>query len=454
MELLDFCYDVLIRILEELDPGDLAACAQASLAFNHFIKGNKRLYKAHYLKNFDDPRIRPTDPEPTWEQALQRIIKCQKFLAPECTDAVKQDNFCFVASTIDTILYTAVKIDGVSKNESMLANYFVQPRNLDNFMYRSSLYKKAGTDGQKAAESLEDRQLSAKLHCLHGMALGALGRRSLSTYPYARSRIYDLRNYTAKTRWGPFRADGSGKVDWEMLESIMIDIGYTSDTSCPRFMPYFRPTWSEPFFGITRDRVRANYPSTLPIEPEIPLDLRDPYNVSGLWHRIVCFLGYNDLYDFNYRSGEIPDGQPREPIKIEENIRHIVMRLQVTDIVPPIPTDGQDLPIVHFAGASKSLDISWDPNASSRIRGQVRLTPEGEVHWTVISIFSGGEERWRSEGIQVGGPNSKRGVTGTWFDKDYDPNGPVGPTAFWKMADDSELDLEDDEESEEEEDGW
>ena len=50
MELLDFCYDILIRILEELDPADLAACARTSFAFNHFIKGNKRLYKAHYLK--------------------------------------------------------------------------------------------------------------------------------------------------------------------------------------------------------------------------------------------------------------------------------------------------------------------------------------------------------------------------------------------------------------------
>jgi hypothetical protein len=51
-ELLDLCYDVLIRILEEINPEDLAACAQTSLAFNHFIKTNTRLYKAQYLCNF------------------------------------------------------------------------------------------------------------------------------------------------------------------------------------------------------------------------------------------------------------------------------------------------------------------------------------------------------------------------------------------------------------------
>jgi hypothetical protein len=51
-ELLDLCYDVLIRILEELHPADLAACAQTSKGFNEFLKKNKPLYKTLYLKHF------------------------------------------------------------------------------------------------------------------------------------------------------------------------------------------------------------------------------------------------------------------------------------------------------------------------------------------------------------------------------------------------------------------
>jgi len=35
------------------------------------------------------------------------------------------------------------------------------------------------------------------------------------------------------------------------------------------------------------------------------------------------------------------------------------------------------------------MDASWDPNANSKIRGSVRLTPDGEVRWTTVSIFSG-----------------------------------------------------------------
>ncbi len=70
------------------------------------------------------------------------------------------------------------------------------------------------------------------------------------------------------------------------------------------------------------------------------------------------------------------------------------------------------------------------------------------------------EERWRSEGIQIGGVQSARGVMGTWFDKyvsssspvqtiipvaevyiyrDFDEHGPAGPTCFWKYSDGFDL---------------
>ena len=62
------------------------------------------------------------------------------------------------------------------------------------------------------------------------------------------------------------------------------------------------------------------------------------------------------------------------------------------------------------------MHTQWDPNANSRIRGSVRLTKEGEVRWQSVSV-DGGEERWASEGIQVGGVGSGRGVLGHWFDK-------------------------------------
>ena len=52
----------------------------------------------------------------------------------------------------------------------------------------------------------------------------------------------------------------------------------------------------------------------------------------------------------------------------------------------------------------------------------------------LLTCKHSGEERWRSDGVQVGGLRARRGVVGTWFDKDFDAHGPAGPTAFWKVG--------------------
>ena len=66
-------------------------------------------------------------------------------------------------------------------------------------------------------------------------------------------------------------------------------------------------------------------------------------------------------------------------------IRLIRVKWHVTKIEPPTDDNSEDdedegldwsnfqgtrLPIVHFAGTSKSLHASWDPNANSKIRGE------------------------------------------------------------------------------------
>lgn len=149
--------------------------------------------------------------------------------------------------------------------------------------------------------------------------------------------------------------------------------------------------------------------------------------------------------------------EPRHPLNTDEAVRLICMTLVVTSVqypddtdavpstslhadVPPSPPASTSaasgkMPIVTFTGTARALHSAWDPNANSAIRGTVSTTPEGEIRWTSVSVYHGDEERWKSEGIQVGGARSARGVMGSWFDKDYDPAGPAGPTAFWKIRD-------------------
>jgi hypothetical protein len=308
---------------------------------------------------------------------------------------LQRQEFEFVTTTSLSLIATASTNElGVSHNQQVMAELFDSiTQNRDAFMCRSSLYSRAGTASQKPADNEEGRQLSAKLQCLFGITSTSGGRRSLSTHPYARSNVYDLRNYTDKTNWGPYRDDGSMRVDWEMIESIMIVLGYSSGLCCRRFLAKFRPPWTNPFEGVVPERAKVlpQYPASLPMELDIPLNLKDPYNVSGIWSRIVCFLDYNDLYHYNFSEEAIrvPSDQPRDPITTDEAIRHIMMDLKVTEVKPAGQFDNAALPIVYFSGKSRSVEASWDPNANSEIRGSVRLTPEGEVRWQTISVFHG-----------------------------------------------------------------
>lgn len=111
----------------------------------------------------------------------------------------------------------------------------------------------------------------------------------MSAHPFARSKVYDLRNYTDGTGWGPYLDDGNFRVDWEMVESLMIVLGYNSGLCCRRFQPKFSPPWVENLQGIVPDqstlgRRRAWDASML--EGEGPLKMRDPYNISGVWSRV------------------------------------------------------------------------------------------------------------------------------------------------------------------------
>ena len=317
------------------------------------------------------------------------------------------------------------------------------------FLCESSLFRPGPCQN---VQELEHCQASAKMHVLYGVPVEEFprGRSEEATNPLARARVYDLRNYTSQTFWGPFRDDGSAQVDWEMMESIMIVLGFNLKRFHLRTHGRFPLWWNLPFDGahprsfadspmkpVLEDADTEVEPSEEEREENLKRKLaaKDPYGVTGIWMRVVSFLDYDDLFAYNFMGPDPGRGQPREPNTSDEAIRLLSMRIHVAKIEPPGPHDGQALPVVHFAGVCDSLHRGWDHNSNSDLTGTVRLTPEGEVRWTSLSVFDG-DERWKSEGIQVGGVGSARGVLGTWFDKSYDGEGPAGPTAFWKLSSD------------------
>ena len=60
----------------------------------------------------------------------------------------------------------------------------------------------------------------------------------------------------------------------------------------------------------------------------------------------------------------------RDPLDTQEAIRLIVMKIRVTKLEAPGKDDGQELPVVHFSGTSRSMHSSWDPNANSVLEGK------------------------------------------------------------------------------------
>ena len=232
--------------------------------------------------------------------------------------------------------------------------------------------------------TFQERQLSAKLHCLYGVCIDTIRKErvemsryslrsgSAPIHPYARSRVYDLRQHTDGTMWGPFLDDGLATVDWEKMEAIMIVLDYNTKLATAEHKDYqgCLEIQNKPFSGVTPNSYIPT-PTAVPMQPTLPLEAQDPYNITGSWTRIVCFLDYAELYDFNFTSDDRPeDGQPRRPIDTQEAIRLITMKLQVTKIAAPGEEDGQRLPVVHFRGTSASNRPHWDPNANSKIKGE------------------------------------------------------------------------------------
>ena len=245
------------------------------------------------------------------------------------------------------------------------------------------------TDPTKQKSSSFDRQLSAKLHCLYGVPIGTVRKTCESSppryslrhdtaaiHPYARARVYDLRQHTEDgTFWGPFLDDGLQTVDWEKLEAIMIILDYNLRRSTEVHRQYegMLELQENPWVGATPHSFISPQQS-VPMEPTLPLEAQDPYNITGTWMRVVCFLDYSDLYEFNFGGDQPKPDRPRKPLNTGEATRLITMKLQATKIEAPGEDDGQERPVVHFQGKSSSIRPAWDPNANSKIKGN-NLSP-------------------------------------------------------------------------------
>jgi hypothetical protein len=314
---------------------------------------------------------------------------------------VKRAHFPFIVDTICELLAdSSCTAEDGSRNTKLLADRFEQA-DTDALLCQSNLFARIKGETRLRSQAT-DSQLSAKLHCLYGVPirsgeLGDEGKRG-ATYPYAISKVYDLRSYTTGTLWGPFSNDGRRLVDWEMMEAVMIVLGHNLNASRECTM-LGKGIWAQPFAGAMPYSYVASGPPRrlvqgprpkVPPAPELPLGFDDPYGISGTWMRIVCFLDFRDLVDYNF-ANPVPRDEPRAPYATEEATRLITMRLRVVGYGEHEEFDDESKPVIAFVGATLPIHAvwSWDVNAHATMRGTVRTTKEGEVRWTSYSVFHG-----------------------------------------------------------------
>ncbi|KAL7937961.1 hypothetical protein V8C35DRAFT_290407 [Trichoderma chlorosporum] len=432
--------EILHNILQWMAPRDLGSLPRVCRALDSFVKDNQKLCEDIYMHHFDAP---PDDERLDWQTQLHDVVRLENICRRQHVED-KENELDFVYEVVNRLLKQASSAGHAvetsdtqyaSRNAGFLKALFEDEANREAFLQRSSLFERVYRSQHHQLPSVlldkKSKQASAKLHCLYGRPILKTGRlRSARTYPYACAQTYDIRQYTTQTKWGPFMDDEDQAlhVDWEKVEAILIVLG--SNIHTKKLTRLFSDVWDNPFSGSWKGSFISN-----PNTDKSSLDAMDPYGVTGTWYRIVCFLDYNDFFSYNFTNPERNES-PLHTLDVGEATRLIIMRIHVTKIEQAEPDSeySTDLPIVHFEGISRPLDDSWDDNANSDLRGTVGLTKEGEVRWTSESIFQG-HARWRSESVHIGGPRAAGPVIGNWFDRDYDPHGPCGPSAFWKASD-------------------
>ena len=300
-----------------------------------------------------------------------------------------------ILKLLRTSLPPTTPLQWSSRNTSILSKAFKDEKNQEAFLSRSSLFAWASNHEQEHLNDLAASQMSAKLHVQYGAPIDPRPAESKEYRidMFARSRVYDLRGYTQGSFWGPFRADGSAKVDWEKLQAIMIVIQHNLQHFHDRTSKRFPLLWQTPWAGIVprsfispvdwkqrkreRDAQAAengyekDEVTLMREKQEAGLREKDPYNVTGTWMRVVCFLDYSDLYAYNFTEPRPAEDAPRPPLDQQEAIRLITMKLKTTKIEPARNGQLAGSLVTHFEGTSRSMHVGWDPNANSRIRGML-----------------------------------------------------------------------------------
>ncbi|KDQ07342.1 hypothetical protein BOTBODRAFT_38876 [Botryobasidium botryosum FD-172 SS1] len=421
-------------LVQAEDPRILAAVAQCSKYLYSIVysSGDQHLWRSVFLSIFDDIRG-DGNAKVDWKSLLQKRIRARSLLESKqhgySTTTLSLEERTAVLGTLIDVVCTASpvqisEVDGernTSKNIRWVSKFIDDCTDVLFPTHSDSLMVSPAT------------ALTARLRAYTGLHFEAKRWYIHEPRTISRAFVYDLRNYTEETSWGPFLPNGGG-INWIHIDHLMRVI-CTNAEEYNHSMIHL-PTGLECTRPYSAPESHAREPG-------------DWAGVEGTWRRIICFMDYRDLFAYNFRN---PAGRSEDGAHLNTNIfesdffgeafRVLEMELYITSIGDPPPSPSPSLtysdeeedvysdpnrPTIYFEGKSDG----GTPN-ESRIRGSVTAMPCGGIQWKLVSSYAG-QERWCSSGAQVGGAGSAVGVVGAWSSVDHAPMDPSGPFWLWKQ---------------------
>ena len=456
--LVDLPQEILGNIVSFLHPRDIISLGRTCRRAYAFLSpSNQVLWRTAFLQVFDDPedawsKLPPSYQPPRekwdWHRVLGSRLEALAALYrrwPHDDDAKYAERHRHsILDIIDTAKFapTDAEIargkvpqvdDRSSLNLQLLAGLQHQYHGLDRLIFDadqkensicSSNYDFDWYSGRPITRSMamtareENRSESAsRLHALFGLTMRE--RMDHRSRGMARRKAYNWSLTSENTDHGPFDLDGSGRVNWSLLEgacsaiSRCFELCVDGRIAMPHGMSYSIPHRSLPDPSVPHDWARA----------------------QGAWLGTYAFIDYADLLAFNTGTHLASDRRPDlndEPeacgalLKMETKLDSSVKDDPMLRTRVPM---SKDLPPLYFTGHSRGQGYT---HPMTDVKGFAALLPGGrEIRWKFVVAYHG-VDQWQLEGIQPGGVRSG-GIYGVWSQVDHEPNGPIGPFCYFPM---------------------
>ncbi|KAF2738582.1 hypothetical protein EJ04DRAFT_509466 [Polyplosphaeria fusca] len=437
-------------ILSYLTPKELLNFGQTCQRASAFVRpSNKVLWKAAYLQIFDNPlhvwnqllpsaRAKNRDRETKWDwhYEVQRNYLAFNAVCQTSNEALLADPEKVITACQDLIDTASHSTDGDgqcvprSRNIDFLDRLFRTAPNPEKIIHdyhtdigSLSLPLEFNFDTTRPMtrsmllRQAEIPEWASRFHIFYGMTTRE--EESLRSKGLARGLAYDWTVTGHAAEYGPFLRDGSGAVNWPILEAVM--------SLMMRIFENAKGTLYRVPKGF-----KHNIPYLLPLDPSYPDDWA---GVNRSWVGTYAFLDYRALVHYNFANNlEYP-----LDLGSYDEAHGDLMRLKLSLSDPNELQDdsrlqtklprGSDLPVLYFTGTSNGRPIR---RPSINVRGFAALIPGSrQVRWRFIIRYAGADQ-WQLDGVQPAGVRSG-GIYGLWSHVEHEDHGPTGPFCYFPL---------------------